>query len=44
MWKQKKVDLGSSDYTTVAATILEGVGGAANVKVLITVLQDFGLK
>ena len=29
---EKKVDLGSSDYTTVAATILEGVGGAANVK------------
>ena len=28
---EKKVDLGSSDYTTVAATILEGVGGAANV-------------
>ena len=24
---EKKVDLGSSDYTTVAATILEGVGG-----------------
>lgn len=28
---EKKVDLGSNDYTTVAATILEGVGGAANV-------------
>lgn len=28
---EKKVDLGSSNYTTVAATILEGVGGAANV-------------
>ena len=28
---EKKVDLGNSDYTTVAATILEGVGGAANV-------------
>ena len=33
MWKQRKnVDLGSSDYTTVAAAILEGVGGAANIK------------
>ena len=29
---EKNVDLGSSDYTTVAATILEGVGGAANIK------------
>ena len=28
---EKKVDLGSSDYTTVAATILEGVVGASNV-------------
>ena len=29
---EKNVDLGSSDYTTVAAAILEGVGGAANIK------------
>ena len=29
---EKKADLGSSDYTAVAAAILEGVGGAANVK------------
>ena len=32
MEAEKNVDLGSSDYTTVAATILEGVGGAANIK------------
>ena len=29
---EKNVDLGSSDYTTVAAAILEGVGGVANIK------------
>ena len=29
---EKNVDLGSSDYTSVAAAILEGVGGAANIK------------
>ena len=29
---EKNVDLRSSDYTTVAAAILEGVGGAANIK------------
>lgn len=29
---EKNVDLGSSDYTTVAVAILEGVGGAANIK------------
>ena len=32
MEAEKNVDLGSSDYTTVAAAILEGVGGAANIK------------
>ena len=31
---EKNVDLGSSDYTTVAAAILEGVGGAANEKII----------
>ena len=28
---EEKVELGNSDYTTVAAEILEGVGGASNV-------------
>ena len=31
MEAEKNVDLGSSDYTTVAAAILEGVGGKENV-------------
>ena len=41
---EKNVDLGSSDYTTVAAAILEALVVQQILKVLITVLQDFGLK